>query len=213
LLETNGETIAVGSIHRSLRQPDRRPRDLLQTEFEEGAVMDVEQTIRHVNLKIGVDPDDGKSMLALSRDLGTSCKISFVLAHKLREAMASEVRQRPVGGDGKKAEIDGGYFGGYVKPANRRENRKDRRKPENQSGKRQVVVAIRERGPDGKTLPGVFRSEADALAFIRERVAPKTTLYADEAASWNDLHARFELHRINRPIGPICGPNTDGHGV
>lgn len=30
-------------------------------------------------------------------------------------------RQTAVGGEGKRAEIDGGYFGGYVKPANRRE--------------------------------------------------------------------------------------------
>jgi hypothetical protein len=36
-------------------------------------------------------------------------------------------RQTAVGGEGKRAEIDGGYFGGYVKPANRRENRRDRR--------------------------------------------------------------------------------------
>ena len=35
----------------------------------------------------------GKSMLALSRDLGTAYKTSFVLAHKLREAMAAEVSQ------------------------------------------------------------------------------------------------------------------------
>jgi hypothetical protein len=67
----------------------------------------------------------GKSMLALSRDLGVQYKTSFVLAHKMREAMASEVRQTAIGGDGKRAEIDGGYFGGYVKPANRRENRRD----------------------------------------------------------------------------------------
>jgi hypothetical protein len=79
-----------------------------------------------------------------------------------------------------------------VKPANRRE---DRRLRQNQSGKRKVVVVIRERG--GKTLPGVFRNEADALTFIRQRVAPETTLYADEANSWNDLHARYTLHRIN----------------
>ena len=69
----------------------------------------------------------GKSMLALSRDLGTHYMTAFVLAHKMREAMASEVRQATVGGEGKRAEIDGGYFGGYVKPANRRENRRDRR--------------------------------------------------------------------------------------
>jgi hypothetical protein len=137
----------------------------------------------------------GKSMLALSRDLGASYKSAFVLAHKLREAMASEVRQTAIGGEGKRAEIDGGYFGGYVKPANRREDRKDRRLRQNRSGKRKVVVVIRERG--GWTLPGVFRTEADALNFIRAKVAPETTLYADEATAWNELHARFTLHRIN----------------
>ncbi len=60
----------------------------------------------------------GKSALALSRDLGVSYKSAFVLLHKLREAMASEMKGRVVGGEGKVAEIDGGYFGGYVKPAN-----------------------------------------------------------------------------------------------
>src|SRR3954449_3770750 len=93
----------------------------------------------------------GKSMLALSRDLGTQYKTAFVLAHKIREAMASEVRQAPVGGEGKKAEIDGAFFGGHVRSANRKENRRDRRLRENQSGKRKVVVVIRERGENGKT--------------------------------------------------------------
>src|SRR3954469_14589417 len=116
----------------------------------------------------------GKSMLALSRDLGTQYKTSFVLAHKIREAMASEVRQAPVGGEGKKAEIDGAFFGGHVRSANRRENRRDRRLRENQSGKRKVVVVIRERG--GNTLPGVFRNEAEALNFIRRHVPQGTTL-------------------------------------
>lgn len=137
----------------------------------------------------------GKSMLALSRDLGTSYKTTFVLAHKLREAMAAEMKGRTIGGEGKVAEIDGGYFGGYVKPANRREDRRDRRFTENQSGKRKVVVVIRERG--GNTLPGVFPSESAALSFIRNRVERGTVVNADESASWNDLHARFEMCRIN----------------
>jgi hypothetical protein len=59
----------------------------------------------------------------------------------------------------------------------------------NQTGKRRVVVVIRERG--GKSLPGVFRTEAEAMNFIRTSVVPQTTLYADEASSWNELHARF----------------------
>jgi hypothetical protein len=36
----------------------------------------------------------GKSALALSRDLGLSYKSAFVLLHKLREAMAEELRGR-----------------------------------------------------------------------------------------------------------------------
>ncbi len=153
----------------------------------------------------------GKSMLALSRDLGVQYKTSFVLAHKIREAMASEVRKSEIGGQGKRAEIDGGYFGGYVKPANRRENRRDRRLRQNQSGKRKVVVVIRERGENGKTLPGVFRNEADALTFIRRQVPVGTELYADEAASWNELHARYELHRINHQEAYSLGDEAETH--
>jgi len=137
----------------------------------------------------------GKSMLALSRDLGTAYMTSFVLAHKLREAMASEMKGMKVGGDGETVEIDGAYFGGYVKPANHRENRRDRRKATNQSGKRQVVVVVRERG--GSTLPAVFRSEGAALGWINSRVARTTRIMADEAPSWNDLHARFHVERID----------------
>jgi ISXO2-like transposase domain len=137
----------------------------------------------------------GKSMLALSRDLGTQYKTAFVLAHKMREAMASEMRGAHVGGEGRKAEIDGAYFGGYVKPANRVENRRDRRLRQNQSGKRKTVVVIRER--DGTTLPGVFASEVAALNFIRTRIARSTEVYADEGSAWNELHGRLTMHRIN----------------
>jgi hypothetical protein len=136
-------------------------------------------------------------------------KTSFVLAHKIREAMASEVHHIAVGGQGKRAEVDGGYFGGYVKRANLRENRRDRRLRQSQSGKRKVVVVIRERGPEGKTLPGVFRNEADAPTFIGRQVPIGTELYANEAASWNELHARYELHRINHQEAYSLGDDAE----
>src|SRR5437660_10693857 len=44
----------------------------------------------------------GKSMLALSRDLGTAYQTSFVLAHKMSEADASELRGLSIGADGRK---------------------------------------------------------------------------------------------------------------
>jgi transposase-like protein len=137
----------------------------------------------------------GKSALALSRDLGLSYKTSFVLLHKLREAMAEEMRGRVVGGEGKVAEIDGGHFGGYVKPANEKEHRRDRRLAQNQNGKRKVVVVIRERG--GASVPAVFGSESQAASFIRARIAKGTTVHADEASAWDGLHERFEMKRID----------------
>src|SRR5271166_5771871 len=78
-------------------------------------------------IAIFVNEVKGKAALALSRDLGTSYKTAFVLSHKLREAMASEMKGATVGGAGKIVETDGAYFGGYVKPANLKENRVDRR--------------------------------------------------------------------------------------
>src|SRR3984893_3449106 len=107
----------------------------------------------------------GKSALALSRDLCVSYKCAFVLLHKLREAMAEELKGRVIGGEGKVAEIDSGYFGGYVETANLRQHRAARRFTENQSGKRKAVIVVRERG--GNTIPAVFKSEKKALAFIR----------------------------------------------
>jgi hypothetical protein len=108
----------------------------------------------------------GKSALAFSRDLRVSYKCAFVLLHKLREAMAAELRGRVIGGNGKTAEVDTGYFGGYVKPANLAEHHRDRRFRFNQSGKRKAVVVIRERG--GNTLPALFRRAhaANLLAAI-----------------------------------------------
>lgn len=58
-------------------------------------------------------------------------------------------------------EIDGAYFGGYVKPANNRADRKDRRKKIHQSGKRQVVVALRQR--EGRTLTFIAQNEAEGV--------------------------------------------------
>lgn len=137
----------------------------------------------------------GKNALAMSRDLGMSHKACWVMLHKIREAMAEEFRGRKVGGKDKVAEVDGAYFGGYVKPANRREDRIDRRLLENQTGKRQSVIIVRER--NGRSLPAVFKSESAALAWIKSRVEPGTLVNADEAPAWNSLHSKFEMKRIN----------------
>jgi len=143
-------------------------------------------------IAIFVNGAKGHSALQLSRDLDCQYKTAFVLAHKLREAVAAEAKDRKANGS---VEIDGAYFGGHVRPANHRQDRVDRRLAENQSGKRKVVVVMRER--NGATLPFVAKSEGASVPVIAARVAQGATLYADEAAHWDVLHAHYLTKRIN----------------
>ena len=119
-------------------------------------------------------------------------KTAFVLAHKLREAMAAEDKGAKVQGQ---VEIDGMYAGGYVKPANYKEHRRDRRLLANQSGKRQSVIVARER--DGKTITFVAKSEAAAVEKLRDKIAEGSTVYADEASHWDEFHGWYDTKRIN----------------
>jgi transposase-like protein len=144
---------------------------------------------------IFVNEVKGKSALALSRDLGVQYKTAFVLAHKIREAMASEMKGAMIGGAGRVVEIDGCHVGGHVRPENEKKDRQDLRLAQNQTGTRRVVVALRERG--GRTLTMAFKTEAASIDFIKSRVDRATTIHADEASGWNALHGRFETRRIN----------------
>ena len=134
----------------------------------------------------------GISALQLSRDLGVQHKTAFVLAHKLREAMASGNEAVMLKGV---VEVDGAYFGGHVRPENRKEDRKDRRRAENRDPARRVVIAIRERG--GRVLPFVTKSESEGVGIVKWRVAPMSVVHADEAGHWDILHGFYETRRIN----------------
>src|SRR5208282_2129057 len=110
-----------------------------------------------------VNAAKGISSLQLSRYLGLHAKTAFVLLHKLRCALMSNVATTQLSGV---VEIDGGWFGGYVRPENHRVARIDRRRRQHQSGKRRCV-------------------------------AKGSTVHADEARAWDELHANFEMKRIN----------------
>ena len=140
-----------------------------------------------------VNASKGMSMVQLSRDLDCQYKTAFVLAHKLREAMAQEV-QTGVVLEGH-VEIDGAYFGGHVRPANAKADRVDRRLKRHQSGTRRVVIALRERV--GRTLPFVSMQESDGVALAIENVSRTATMSADEASHWDALHSGWMVDRVN----------------
>jgi transposase-like protein len=141
---------------------------------------------------IFVNGAKGVSALQVSRDLDVQYKTAFVLSHKLREAMAREDIGRTLAGT---VETDGAYFGGYVKPANEKTNRRDRRLVANQSGKRQSVVVIRER--EGQSVTFVGKGEAEGVAHVAATVVAGAVVHADEASHWDALHSRFDAKRIN----------------
>ena len=143
-------------------------------------------------ISIFVNAVKGVSALQLSRDLGVQYRTAFVLAHKLREALASEQEGMTLAGD---VEVDGAYFGGFVKPENRKEDRKDRRKSMEKTGKRKSVIVMRERG--GRAITAVFPHEYAASDFIMDRMAPGSVLYTDEAPGWDKPRAYFQSYSIN----------------
>jgi ribosomal protein L37AE/L43A len=149
-------------------------------------------------IAIFVNGAKGHSALQLSRDLDCQYKTAFVLAHKLREAIGSQVQNPDAPDLSGTVEIDGMYTGGHRKPENRKADRVDRRLAEEQTGKRQVVVVAREAG--GRTLPFIVPRESAAVRLIRERVASGAVVHADEAPGWDQLHASFDMRRVNHSV-------------
>ena len=144
---------------------------------------------------IFVNGAKGVSALQMSRDLDCQYKTAYVLSQKLREAMAQEQATAKLDGI---VEIDGAYFGGYVKPENYKDDRRDRRLLANRSGKRQCVVIMRERG--GRSLPFIVANEGDAVPHVRDHVGTLATIYADEGSGWDALHAGWDAKRVNHSV-------------
>jgi transposase-like protein len=143
-------------------------------------------------IAIFVNGAKGHSALQLSRDLDCQYRTAFVMAHKIREALAAERQGETVSGT---VEVDGCYIGGHIRPANWKENRVDRRLSQHQTGKRRVVVIARER--NGKTLSFVFKAEGESLETLGKRIEVGSIVHADEAAHWDALHSRYLTKRIN----------------
>ena len=140
----------------------------------------------------------GKPALQLSRELNRSYKAIWVLLHKLRETLTYLQENLVIIGEDSEVAVDGAYFGGYVKPANHVEKRRDRRKLKNQSGKRQVLMCAREiKGKHARTKVFVAPSEAGAVPILEQLIPFGTIVHADELPHYDRLHYSYEARRIN----------------
>ncbi len=141
------------------------------------------------------------SALQLSRDLNVQYKTAFVLSHKIRESLMNHRNLEMMEGE---VEIDTAYFGGYVKPENKKEDRVDLRKAENQSKKKRAVVTIRQRGIQGaeRTLTFMTKSENsnDISKIVNQFISKKSTIHADESTAYDLLHAKYTMKRVNHSL-------------
>ena len=122
-------------------------------------------------IAIFVNGAKGHSALQLSRDLVCNYKSAYVLAHKLREAIGADAHEQQASGD---VEVDGGYFGGYVKPANLKANRRDRRLGENNLANAASWSSCA--SATARRCPSLPPSEDAAVPSIRARVTDGSTI-------------------------------------
>ena len=151
----------------------------------------------------------GVSALNLCRDMDMQHKAAFVILHKAREAIEEIMDMSPVSGD---VHVDGAYFGGHVRPENKKEDRVDRRLVENQNPDKRCVLVIRENytteeKKDGykgakRTLAMVIHAESQSSmkALAPLHIVPGSKVSADESDAYDPKHAKYDMRRVNHSV-------------
>lgn len=139
----------------------------------------------------------GMSALQLSRDLNVQYKTAWVLSHKIRESLAPK-ESEPLSGE---VEIDAGYTNHYVRPKNKKAERKDLRLIQNQNPNKRAIVVLRQRGQRGadQTLSFIALSENQSatVKIAKTFIAPGTRVFADKHGAYDLLHAHFPMARVD----------------
>lgn len=148
----------------------------------------------------------GTSALKLSRELNVQYKTAFVLLHKLREALLETRDESMMDGV---LEMDGAYVNHYVRPQNNINDRVDRRLIANQNPNKRCIVVIRQRH-DGdtelvgsrRTITHVLHNEnpEHLLQIAGAYIEPGSQIHADEAPGYDDLHAFYDMQRVNHSV-------------
>jgi transposase-like protein len=127
----------------------------------------------------------------MSCELEVQYKTAFVWCHKIREAVTAHQHTGKMRGQ---IEIDGGYFGGYIKPKNHFPSRVDRRRVTHRESKRQCVVIFRERFGRSRALVCSEEEAAKQAPSFTERGCH---FFTDDKQIYNRLAAHGRLTKVN----------------
>jgi transposase-like protein len=138
----------------------------------------------------------GMSAHQLHRMIGVTYKSAWFMAHRIREAMAEDVKSSgPIGGAGKTVEADETYIGrvDVDKPSPQRKGR-PYINPNRPKAKR-TVVALVERGGSVRSFHVEHATQATVREILFTNADRKSTLYTDESRLYSGLNREFEDHR------------------
>lgn len=128
----------------------------------------------------------GISSLELSKQLGTTQKTAWYMAHRIREACVETAKLRGI------VEMDEAYFGGKEK----NKHAKDRFNSGRGVANKIPVVGMRERNGEtiGRVVSGTSMYELHKL--IHQNIRPKTAVFTDDHPSYEGIEKNGYKHHI-----------------
>jgi transposase-like protein len=134
----------------------------------------------------------GFSAHQLHRTMGVTYKTAWFMAHRIREAMAPNMKAGPLGGPGKIVEADTTYVGG--KEANKH---RSKRNSKNIGGKgKQIVHTLVERKGRARSNHIANISGKTLRPILVEQVSRKSSLMTDTAGGYMSVGKEFERHEM-----------------
>jgi transposase len=115
----------------------------------------------------------GISAKQIERETGVTYKTAWRMFKQIRSML--EDNGNPVGGRGKSVEMDETYYGGHIRGV--------RNKTKNKT----CVVGVVERKGRVTALATLDKSGATLLGIAKERILPSSTVFTDEATSYDGL--------------------------
>lgn len=145
----------------------------------------------------------GMSAHQLHRMLGITYKSAWFMAHRIREAMTPDAKSSgPVGGPGKTIESDETFVGGKAKNVHKG-------KP---IPKKQVVVALVERGGDLKATHVADVTAKTIRTTLRTQASRKSHLMTDDSLVYYWLGREFASHSsVNHSAGEYVSKDGKAH--
>lgn len=138
----------------------------------------------------------GISAHQLHRTLKVTYKSAWFMAHRIREAMADNVKA-PMGGQGYIVEADETYFGKYDEHRERKTPRygtKPTKGGKSGAGQKRAIVSLVERGGSVRSFHVATADKDNVTAIVRDNIDRDSRLHTDESRLYHGSDLHFTSH-------------------